>query len=463
VAKLMPYEEYKKTGLDWIDEIPTHWKIKHTRYLWKERKETNYVEEQLLSVTINKGIVSQSELLSTTAKKDSSNLDKTKYKLVLQNDIAYNKMRMWQGAVGVSKFRGIVSPAYIVLKPIKEINHHYYHYLLRTPNYIGESYRFSYGICDDQLSLRYEDFKGMSIIVPPKEEQDQIAKFLDNRLSKINRFIKAKKKQIELLKELKQAIINQVVTKGIDPSVPMKDSGVEWIGKIPEHWEVTQVGKVYDILLGKMLQPNKENNGDTLQKYICALNVFWDKIALHNIKKMWFSPSEIKKYKLKKGDLIVVEGGDVAVSHIWDGSIDNCFIQNAVHRVREKKLAKNEFLYYWLYSLKKQGYIDLICNKATFAHFTKKKFSRLFLLLPPINEQVEIINYIETKSSVIDKAIDSIQRQIDLVTEYRTSLISAVVTGKVDVRHIPVEDTDEFIEDMDEEEIGEGDKEVLTC
>jgi type I restriction enzyme S subunit len=243
----------------------------------------------------------------------------------------------------------------------------------------------------------------------------------------------------------------------------MKDSGVEWIGKIPEHWEVTQVGKVYDILLGKMLQPNKENNGDTLQKYICALNVFWDKIALHNIKKMWFSPSEIKKYKLKKGDLIVVEGGDVAVSHIWDGSIDNCFIQNAVHRVREKKLAKNEFLYYWLYSLKKQGYIDLICNKATFAHFTKKKFSRLFLLLPPINEQVEIINYIETKSSVIDKAIDSIQRQIDLVTEYRTSLISAVVTGKVDVRHIPVEDTDEFIEDMDEEEIGEGDKEVLTC
>jgi type I restriction enzyme S subunit len=220
-----PSVPMKDSGVNWVKEIPTHWKIKHTRYLWKERKETNHVEEQLLSVTINRGIIPQSELLSTTVKRDTSNLDKTKYKLVLQNDIAYNKMRMWQGAVGVSKFRGIVSPAYIVLKPIKEINYYYYHYLLRTPNYIGESYRFSYGICDDQLSLRYEDFKGMSIIVPPKEEQDQIAKFLDNRLSKINRFIKAKKKQIELLKEYRTSLISAVVTGKVDVRhIPVEDT-----------------------------------------------------------------------------------------------------------------------------------------------------------------------------------------------------------------------------------------------
>lgn len=118
----------------------------------------------------------------------------------MPNDIAYNKMRMWQGAVGVSNYRGIVSPAYIVLKSRRNINSRYYHLLLRTPIYIEESHRNSYGICDDQLSLRYEDFKCMQNIIPPKEEQDQIVRYLDSKLSKINKFIKAKKKQIELLK-----------------------------------------------------------------------------------------------------------------------------------------------------------------------------------------------------------------------------------------------------------------------
>lgn len=462
MVKLKPYEEYRKVEYDWLNKIPVHWKGVSIKSLVEQQNKRNEQRKdlELLSVYREFGVIKKA------SRDDNHNVeseDLSNYKYVNTGYLVLNKMKVWQGSLGVSRYEGIVSPAYIVCKIISDVNLSYINYLLRDSSYKTIYNRLSYGVRVDQWDIRYDDFKNIPIFLPPKAEQDQIAKFLDNRLSKINRFIKAKIKQIKLLKELKQAIINQAVTKGIGPNVPMKDSGVEWIGKIPEHWEVTQVGKVYDILLGKMLQPNKENNGDTLQKYICALNVFWDKIALHNIKKMWFSPSEIKKYKLKKGDLIVVEGGDVAVSHIWDGSIDNCFIQNAVHRVREKKLAKNEFLYYWLYSLKKQGYIDLICNKATFAHFTKKKFSRLFLLLPPINEQVEIINYIETKSSVIDKAIDSIQRQIDLVTEYRTSLISAVVTGKVDVRHIPVEDTDEFIEDMDEEEIGEGDKEVLTC
>lgn len=177
MAKLKPYEEYRETGLLWLDKVPKHWRIKLNKSLWTERKITNYIDEQLLSVTINRGIIPQTELLQSSSKKDLSNLDKSKYKLVMPNDIVYNKMRMWQGAVGVTKHRSIVSPAYIVLKPIKEINHHYYHYLLRTPNYVRESYRFSYEICDDQLSLRYEDFKGMSIILPQKMNKIKLLDF----------------------------------------------------------------------------------------------------------------------------------------------------------------------------------------------------------------------------------------------------------------------------------------------
>lgn len=460
-----PYPVYKKTELLWLESVPEHWDIKPNKALWTERITVNFIDKTLLSVTIKRGVIQQSELLKSSSKKDSSNLDKSKYKLVEPNDIVYNKMRMWQGAVGASKYEGIVSPAYIVLKPISNINHRFYHYLLRTPNYIEESHRNSYGICDDQLSLRYEEFKCMQSIIPPKEEQNQIVRYLDSKLAKINKYIKNKKKLIELLKEQKQAMINQAVTKGLDPKAKMKPSGIEWLGDIPEGWEVTQVGKIYDIELGKMLQPNKEDASDTLEKYLCALNVFWDRIDFNNVKKMWFSEKDKVKYKIEIGDLIVVEGGDVAVSCIWNGAVEPCYIQNAVHRVREKGYGKNKFLYYWLKSLKDIGYIDLICNKATFAHFTKEKFTRLFIFLPPLAEQQLIVAYIESKTQAIDKAVEIIKKEIDLITEYRTSLISAVVTGKVDVRNIEVEDSWEEIEEvvgdpaletLEEEEISMG-------
>lgn len=446
MAELKPYEEYKEVDLPWLERIPSHWDQRKIKYLFEERVEKGYSDETLLAATQTKGVVPKDmyENRTVVAQKDLHLL-----KLVKKGDFVIS-LRSFQGGIEYAYYQGIISPAYTIMIPRNEIAYGFFKHLGKSRLFIELLKLCVTGIREGQ-NIDYNVLKNSMISLPPKDEQDQIAKFLDNSLSKIDRFITAKKKQIELLKELKQAIINQAVTKGIDPDVPMKDSGVEWIGEIPEHWEVTQVGKVYDILLGKMLQPNKENDNDTLQNYICSLNVFWEKITLHNIKTMWFSSSEIHKYRLKKGDLIVVEGGNVAVSHIWNGYIDKCFIQNAVHRVREIKLGKNEFLYYWLYCLKKQGYIDLICNKATFAHFTKKKFSRLFLFLPPLAEQVEIINYIKMKSTVIDKAIDSIQKQIDLVKEYRTSLISAVVTGKVDVRHIPVGNTDEPVDDSVEE------------
>ena len=160
---------------------------------------------------------------------------------MLPGDVAYNKMRMWQGALGSSKYRGIVSPAYIVLKTKVNINSEYYHYLLRTNFYINYSKRFSYGIVDDQLSLRYKDFKRMYSIVPPLETQNQIADYLNRKNQQADTFIEKQTRLIELLKEQKKAIINQAVTKGFNPDAPMKDSGIEWLGEIPSHWEVRKL------------------------------------------------------------------------------------------------------------------------------------------------------------------------------------------------------------------------------
>lgn len=155
------YSEYRDVGLPWVEKVPGHWEVLPNFAVFEERIDKGHDHLPLLSVTIAQGVITQEEFLKNSTKKDSSNEDKSSYKRVLCGDLAYNKMRMWQGAVGFSKYDGIASPAYIILKPRKSIIPEYYHYLLRIPAYINYSYRYSYGICDDQLSLRYTDFKRM--------------------------------------------------------------------------------------------------------------------------------------------------------------------------------------------------------------------------------------------------------------------------------------------------------------
>src|SRR5665811_2036897 len=211
------------------------------RALFEEVKDQGHPDEPMLSVTISRGVISQDDLLADTSKKDSSNLDKTKYKLVQPGDIAYNKMRAWQGAVGSSKLRGIISPAYIVQRPRSGVQAEYMHYLMRTPAFAKEAERWSYGITSDMWSLRPEHFKMIYSCCPPISEQTAIVRYLEYMDRRIQRYIRAKQKLIKLLEEQKQAIIHRAVTRGLDPAVPLKPSGVEWLGDIPAHWEVVRL------------------------------------------------------------------------------------------------------------------------------------------------------------------------------------------------------------------------------
>lgn len=151
----------------------------------------------------------------------------------------------------------------------------------------------------------------------------------------------------------------------------MKDSGIEWIGEIPEGWEISKVSYFYEVQLGKMLQPQKKSETDTEEKYLCAANVGKNSLSLDTLKTMWFSQTEKHQFDLKEGDLLVVEGGDVASCAIIETPIRNLFFQNALHRVRPLHNESVAFLRYWLMTAKSYGYIDLICNKATIAHFSK--------------------------------------------------------------------------------------------
>ena len=242
---LKSYSAYKESDIPWLGEIPAHWEVLPNRALFFEVNDRNHPDEELLSVTISRGVIRQSDLLADSSKKDSSDQNKANYKLVKPGDIAYNKMRAWQGAIGVSQYCGIVSPAYIIVRPRREMDAKYYHYLLRTPAFATEAERWSYGITSDQWSLRANDFKRIYCCLPPPDEQATIARYLDYVDRRIRRYIRAKQQLITLLTEQKQAIIHRAVTHGLDPDVPLKESGVEWLGEIPAHWEVCEAVKCF--------------------------------------------------------------------------------------------------------------------------------------------------------------------------------------------------------------------------
>jgi type I restriction enzyme S subunit len=422
----------------WKTKIPKRWQLVPNRGLFTERNVKNCPDYQPLTVTIKSGVSRQADYLETSTKKDNSNENKDNYKLVRPGDLAYNKMRMWQGAVGVSNYEGIVSPAYIVIRPKVNLVSKFFHYLFRTKEYTVESYRHSYGISSDQLSLRFEDFKTILTPLPPLQEQQAIVRFLDQKLAKIDEYIRKKERMIELLKEQKTSLINEAVTQGLDPNVTMKDSNLDWINNIPKHWSIVKTIHYYDIRLGKMLQPEPIKESDFKVMYAKAIHVTWNSVHTDNLPEMWVSKEELTKYRIIDGDLLVCEGGEGGRASVVEKPPEDCIIQNALHRVRTKKNANLEFLKYILFALKASKKLELLSDKATIGHFTYQKFSNLKIPFPPKKEQDEIVNYIRAKTDKIDKISNSLSNQINKMKEYRQSLISEAVTGKIDCReHMP--------------------------
>ena len=233
------YPEYKASDVDWIGEIPTHWKVRRNKRIFNERDDRSATgKEELLTVSHITGVSPRAE------KNVGMFLAKTLegYKHCSVGDLVINTMWAWMGALGISRFDGIVSPAYNVYElKNDEYLPRYYDYLYRIPNHVGEIIRWSKGVWHSRLRLYPDAFFGMSTITPPFREQAQIANFLDRKTGQIDELLRIKERRIELLHEQRTVLINQAVTKGLDPNVEMKPSGVEWIGEIPVHLEVKKI------------------------------------------------------------------------------------------------------------------------------------------------------------------------------------------------------------------------------
>jgi type I restriction enzyme S subunit len=419
---LKPYPEYKDSGVPWLGEIPAHWMILPHRALFYEVNERNHPEESLLSVTIAQGVMPQQALLANSSKKDSSNLDKSNYKLVEPGDIAYNKMRAWQGALGVSQYRGIVSPAYIVVRSrLKQVSR-YYHYLFRTPAFASEAERWSYGITSDQWSLRFEDFKRIYGVLPPLEEQTQIARFLDHLDRLTRRYIRAQRRLIELLTEQKQALIQQAVTRGLDPHVKLKPSGIEWLGEIPEHWDVRRLKRTATLHRGYDLPDQQRELGS--YPVVSSGGI----IGSHS-RAMVKGPGVVTGRYGSTGAIYFIE------PDFWP--------HNTSLYVSDFNGNFPRFIYYLLHVIS----INAHSGKSAVPGVDRKDLHEIRVAVPGLEEQKAIATMLDDRFRRLDIAIGQTAQQIDLTREYRTRLTADVVTGRLDVRGVSLE---VLLPDLDE-------------
>lgn len=459
--QLKPYPAYKNSAVPWLGNVPEHWGIVPNRASFKELKESGYPDEQMLSVTITQGVILQSSLLSDTSKKDSSNEDKSKYKLVCPGDIAYNKMRAWQGAVGSSAYRGVVSPAYIVMRPRENQHPRFFHYLFRTPAFTKEAEHWSYGISSDQWSLRPEEFKQIYTCVPPLPEQTAIVRYLDYMDRRIRRYIKAKKKLIALLNEQKQAIIHQAVTRGLDPNVHLKPSGVEWLGDIPEHWEVRRLRYA---IIGKLTYGANvagEYSNPEWPRYLRITDFALD----GTMRKETFCslPPEIAKdYLLKPGDILLARSGaTVGKAFLVKPEAGKACHAGYLIRARPNpNLVNPDFLFMFTQSAIFKAWKDSIFIIATIQNIGADKYANLYVPIPPLSEQTRILDFINSEIEPANAAIVRAERGIGLVREYRTRLIADVVTGKLDVRAAAAGLPEEAEALNDSESVTEDDEEL---
>lgn len=447
---LKPYPKMKDSGAPWLGEVPEHWKVLPNRVVFTEVKERDWPDADMLSVTITRGVIRQQTLLEENSKKDSSNQDRSKYKIVRPGDIAYNKMRAWQGAIGVSAYEGIVSPAYVIQRPNSGADPQYLHYLLRTPAFAREAERWSYGITSDMWSLRPEHFKLIYSCLPPLPEQAAIVRFLDHADRLIRRYIRAKKKLIALLNEQKQAIIHQAVTRGLDPNVMLKPSGIEWLGEVPEHWEIVPFKRCVGFQEGPgIMAADFRDEGVPLLRISCLRG---ETASLEGCN--FLDPEMVRRrwahFAVQPGDYLLSAsastGSVVLATDVVAGAIPYTGILRLWPLSNECAMP---FLRLFMGCSLFQAQINSYKSGVAIEHFGPTHLKRMWIVQPPMPEQEMIAEYVKSEIAPFTILAEGAMREITLLQEYRTRLIADVVTGKLDVRDAAARLPDEAAEEID--------------
>lgn len=428
------YPEYKDSGVVWLGEVPSHWDVVRFKCVFEERNERSLSgDETLLSVSAYTGVRPRSEMLD-----DGDYISRSEslegYKICYHNDLVMNIMLAWNRGLGFTNFDGIVSPAYCVFKLRDNHCVSFLDYLVRSDEYIMYFKSFSRGVIDSRLRLYPEDFGRLFLGLPSKKEQAAIAAFLDHETAKIDALIAEQEKLIELLKEKRLAVISHAVTKGLDPNAPMKDSGVEWLGQVPEHWLTIQLGRLcYKIADGPHFSPEYVDDGVL---FISARNIKIDSWSFEDAKYVSFENYQefCKRIVPEKGDILYTKGGTTGVARVVDfDDIFQVWVHVAVLKIKNDD-ANSYYLSYALNSAECYDQSQLFTRGATNNDLGLTRMIKIWLALPPMIEQIKIVEYLNTVTVELDALLAESQKAITLFKERRSALISAAVTGKIDVR-----------------------------
>lgn len=423
------YTEMRDSGIEWVGMIPKDWDINILFQLVSQVKNKNkdLAETNLLSLSYGK--IKRKNIDHTDglipASFDSYNIIDTGDIVLRLTDLQNDQTSL---RVGRSTEKGIITSAYITLRPVNHKTSKFLYYLLHAFDIRKGFYGMGAGV---RQGLTYDEVKVLKLPLPSISEQTAIATYLDTQCAKIDEIIAEAKASIEDYKQRKASIIYEAVTKGLDPKAEMKDSGIEWIGEIPKSVSCSFVGKHFEITLGKMLCNSPDNDQYTLEPYYCAANVHFSGILCDDLKEMWFSPLDKRKYLAQSGDLLVVEGGAGAGGSFVLSEQDKiAYFQNSILRVRPKRDNNVRYLKYLIEALVTQDYINYVCNRATIPHFTKEKLSATPFLVFSGIQQKGIADHLDDVCAKIDKIISQKQSLVFDLESYKKSLIYEVVTGK---------------------------------
>ncbi|MFE9777230.1 restriction endonuclease subunit S [Streptomyces sp. NPDC005775] len=388
----------------------------------------------LLSVSIHLGVIRRDSITNDLPRAE----DLSNYKVCRPGDIVLNRMRAFQGAIGISPEQGLVSPDYLVLRPTPAADARYLHHLFRSSWFVGEMAARLRGIgSSDQGNVRTprinaEDLGDISVRVMPLHEQRRIADFLDAETAHIDHLLQLRSRQIDLHEEAAFRRVYDAV-RGADVEGERKDSALGWLGSVPAPWRVGAVSHYYEVELGKMLNQERAQ-GSRLRPYLRVANVQWDRVDISDLATMDFPQEERSRYLLKAGDLLVNEGGSwPGRAAIWNGEIDEVYYQKALHRIRSRGTELPRWLYYCLVVAEQMRVFQVQGNTSTMTHLTREQLRPQRFPFPHIDTQRRIVERLDRA-----KARDSTIRRLlsqerSLLAERRQALITAAVTGQFDV------------------------------
>lgn len=439
-AKYQAYPEYKDSGVEWLGFFPTEWDAFDGKRIFKNRRELSLLEDEQLAASQKYGVIPQSLMMSLNDSKVMLALKGTSsFRHVAKNDFVIS-LRSFEGGIEHSYYDGCVSPAYTVLSATKKVFPCFFRYLFKSKPYIAALQSTTDSLRDGK-SITFDQFGSILLVLPRLEEQQKIANFLDHETAKIDTLIEKQQQLIKLLKEKRQAVISHAVTKGLNPDAPMKDSGVEWLGDVPAHWDVISIRRVLE-----SIQQGSSPVAANIPPNIGQTGV----MKISGIKHGVFKEYEAKtlnegdfnsKYQVSKGNLLLTRGNTPAL--VADVCVVNCepkaglMMSDLIYRLNIKSNISAHFLCYWLLSSMGRLQIqnDARGSSMTMAKVSQEHIKSWLTTLPLLAEQHLIVAYLVEVENSIMKLLSKSQFMIEMLHERRTALISAAVTGKIDVRN----------------------------